>query len=322
MILIADEMHPALMEGLQERQIAFNYQPAINLSEVMSIIAQYEGLVVRSKFYIDKKFIDQAPRLKFIARAGSGTDNLDADYTAMRGITIINAPEALCDAVAEHTVGLILNLNHKIIKSANEVQNLNWNREANRGFELMNSTVGIIGYGHTGSAVARKLSGFGVKVLAYDKYRKIKAANDGSFFFDEYATSCTLNAIYEQADLLTMHVPLAKETAGWIDKKFFDCFKKPIVFINTARGGIVNTFDLTQALQSGKLKGAALDVLEQEPPFDANKECTSWFNRLREMNNVIITPHIAGWSVQSYERISTVLSDKIYGFLQDEKEGF
>ncbi len=319
MILIADEMHPALMQGLRDQQIPFNYQPHIALHEVLDVIAQYEGVVVRTKFSIDKKFIDAAPRLQFIARAGSGTDNIDVTYATHRGIQIINAPEGLCDAVAEHTIGCILALQHKILKSNEEVKNLEWKREENRGFELMNSTVGIIGYGHTGSAVAKKLSGFGVHVLAFDKYRKAEQGEENRFFFDAYATSSSLHTIYEQTDILTIHVPLTKETEGWINRKFFEQFKKPIVFINTARGGIVNSFDLIQALQGGIVKAAALDVLEQEPPFSSEGESTGWFNTLRAMQQVIFTPHIAGWSTQGYERISTVLSAKIINFYSSKR---
>ncbi len=319
MILIADEMHPSLMKGLEANHISFNYQPGIKLLEAREIIAQYEGLVVRSKFAIDSSFIDMSPRLEFIARAGSGTDNIDIDYAAERAITIINAPEGLSDAVAEHAIGLILALQHKIVQGNTEVKNLKWQREENRGFELRNSTVGIIGYGNTGSALAKKLSGFDVKVLAYDKYRKWVAGDDNNFFFDAYATSCSLNTIYELSDILTLHIPLTKETEAWVNKKFFEQFKKPIVFINTSRGKIVNTFDLTMALESGKIKAAGLDVLEQEPPFTAG-EPRSWFNTLREMNQVIITPHIAGWSTESYKRISEILAKKIIGFYSSKSK--
>ncbi len=311
MILIADDMHPLLLEGLKAKQIPFNYQPQITLPEVLNIIGTYEGLVVRSKFMVDKPFIDSATRLKFIARAGSGTDNIDADYAAGKNIAIINAPEGLCDAVAEHAMGLILGLQHKIVRSNQEVMNQTWNREANRGIELMGSTVGIIGYGHTGSALGRKLSGFGVNVIAYDKYKIPEQNEAGQFFFDPYATSVSLNAIYEQTDILSMHVPLTPETSGWVNKKFFEQFKKPIVFINTSRGGIVNTFELTLAMEQGNVRGAALDVLEQEPPFSKNGDTTAWYQRLRTMDQVILTPHIAGWSTQSYERISEVLLKKI-----------
>ncbi len=311
MILIADEMQPVLIEELKEANIPFNYQPDISLHETMEIIGQYEGLVVRSKFFIGKDFIDASPRLKFIARAGSGTDNIDADYALERAITIINAPEGLCDSVAEHTIGLILALQHKLIRSNNEVMNLEWRREENRGFELQGSTLGIIGYGNTGSAVAKKLSGFGMNIIAYDKYRKPIAGKGNEFFFDEHATSCSLNAIYEETDILTLHIPLTKETESWVNKKFIEQFKKPIVLIKTSRGKIINTFDLVMALESGKVKSAGLDVLEQEPPFDRDKEPASWFNTLRHMQRVIMTPHIAGWTEQSYERISRVLANKI-----------
>jgi len=316
MILIADEMHPSLMEGLRIEKIPFDYKPLITPEATLKIIARYEGIVLRSKFNIDGGFFDEASNLKFIARAGSGTDNIDAEYAASKGISIINAPEALSDTVAEHTVGLMLSLVHQIAKSNNEVKLRQWNREANRGGEIMDSTIGIIGYGNTGSAVAKRLSGFGTKVLAYDKYKIPVKANDQSFFFDHHATSCSLNTIYEQSDILTLHIPLTEETAGWADKKFFEQFRKPIIFINCARGAIVNSSDLVEALQNGKVRGAALDVLEKEPPFRENQDDPVWFEILKEMPNTILTPHIAGWSTQSYKRISEVILKKIISLLK------
>ncbi len=320
MILIADEIHPDLMKGLKDRQIEFNYQPGIELSEVLDIISNYEGIIIRSKFFISKEFINEAPNLKFIARAGSGTDNIDSEYAAEKGITILNAPEGLADSVAEHTIGLILALQHKIVQSNKQVKKMKWNREENRGFELMNSTVGIIGYGNTGSAVAKKLSGFGVKVLTYDKYKIPQKGDDGQLFFDAHATFCSLEAIYDKIDILTMHVPLTTETTAWVNRKFLERFKKPIVFINCARGQIVNTLELTKAIKEGKVKAAALDVLELEPPFEDEKESPLWFNTLREMDNVILTPHIAGWTEQSYERISEVLCRKIIEFYDNGRK--
>lgn len=318
MILIVEEIHPALMEALSLQEIPFLYQPQITKEEVLNSIASFKGIVVRSKFYIDKDFIDSAPSLRFIARAGSGTDTIDAEYAKQNGIELIHAPEALCDSVAEHTLGLILTLKHKITAGNHQIRNYVWNREANRGIEIKGSTIGIIGYGHTGSAVAKKLSGFGMKVLAYDKYKIPQQAKDGSFFFDAYATSCDLETIYEQSDILTLHIPLTMETMGWVNKQFFDEFKKSITFVNCARGKIVVTTDLVAALQQGKVIGAALDVLEQEPPLNAHMNSIGWFNELQAMDNVVLTPHVAGWSVQSYERISKVLSQKIIAFLNHE----
>lgn len=319
MILIAEVMHPHLMDTLEAHEIPFHYLPDLTLAQLPNEIANYDGLVVRSKFQVGKNLLDCAPQLRFIARAGSGMDNIDEEYARQLGIELIHAPEALCDSVAEHTIGMILALQHKLISGNNEIKKQQWNREANRGLELMNATLGIIGYGHTGSAVARKISGFGVKVLAYDKYKKAEEAANGSFFFNEHATSCDLNTIYQQSDILTLHVPLTTETKAWVNKKFFDQFKKPIVFINCSRGKIVNTADLADAIRAGRIRGAALDVLEEEPPFANNQKGEGWFSALTAMENVILTPHVAGWSVQSYQRISDVLSRKIIDFLNREK---
>lgn len=314
MILIADALHPVLLERLTAEKIAFNYQPEITREETLRIITPYTGLIVRSKFRVDKQFIDEARCLTFIARAGSGLDTIDTAYAQSRGIALLHAPEGLRDSVAEHTIGLMLSLHHHIVASHNEIQSALWDREGNRGTELGGKTVGIIGYGNTGSSVARKLSGFGVKVIAYDKYREN--------FADEYATPCDMETIYHQTDILTVHVPLTTETNGWMNETFFDRFRKPIVFINCARGKIVNPFDLVMALEKKKIAGAGLDVLPEEPPFSAGTDETpSWFHALRAMPNVIFTPHIAGWSTESYQRISEVLADKITVFYRSGQFG-
>lgn len=314
MILIADALHPVLLERLTAAGIPFNYQPEITREETLQIITPYTGLIVRSKFRVDKLFIDEAKCLKFIARAGSGLDTIDTDYALAKGIELLHAPEGLRDSVAEHTIGLMLALHHHILKSHQEIQQGIWDREGNRGSELQEKTVGIIGYGNTGSAVARKLSGFGVRVLAYDKYREN--------FADEYATPCDLETIYHQTDILTVHVPLTAETNGWMNETFFDQFRKPIVFINCARGKIVNPFDLVIALEKKKIVAAGLDVLPDEPPFSVGtEEVPYWFHAMRSMTNVIFTPHIAGWSRESYQRISEVLADKITVFYRSGQVG-
>lgn len=311
MILIADALHPVLMERLSEAGIPFNYQPDITRNEALRIITPYSGLVVRSKFKVDKAFIDEARSLKCIARAGSGLDTIDTEYAMAKGIALLHAPEGLRDSVAEHTIGLILALQHNLLKSHQEIMQARWDREGNRGVELGEKTVGIIGYGNTGSMVARKLSGFGVRVIAFDKYKE--NIDDG------YATPCDLETIYNQTDILTVHVPLTKETNGWMNAKFFDRFRKPVVFINCARGSIVNAFDLVMALKKRQIVAAGLDVLPEEPPFaTASADTPSWFQALKAMPNVILTPHIAGWSRESYQRISDVLAVRIIDFYRAE----
>jgi D-3-phosphoglycerate dehydrogenase len=306
MILIPEEMHPALMNGLQENGISFDYKQGLSREELLQILPYYSGLVIRSRFFADRELMDASPNLRFIARAGSGMDNIDTAYAEKKGISLLNAPEGLCDAVAEHVTGLILSLKHRITAADREIREGKWRREHNRGSELMGCTVGIIGFGNTGSALARKLQGFDVNVIAYDKYKKN--------FSSPYATSCNLTTIYEQTDILSLHIPLTGETRRWIDEAFFENFRKPIVFINSSRGMIVDTEALVKAIRKKKVKAAALDVLEEEPPFGEDQK--NWFEPLKQMPDVILTPHIAGWSFESYERISRVLLMKILELLK------
>jgi D-3-phosphoglycerate dehydrogenase len=305
--LIINDMHAAIFPILEELGIEVHYEPLIKKEEVISRIANYDGLILRSKLKLDKAFFAQATRLKFIARAGSGTDNIDVSEAERLGITILNAPEGNRDAVAEHAMGLLLNLLNKIKASDTEVRNKVWMREANRGIELGHQTVGIIGYGNTGRAFSKRLSSFGCKVLAYD-INGIKYPESGT-------QAVEMSAIFEQVDVLSLHIPLNEKSKHLVNHDFFGNFKKPIWLINTARGELVKTADLIEALENGKVRGAGLDVLENEKLASYSESENLLFEQLALMNNVILTPHVAGWTHESYRKISEVLGGKIKDFL-------
>lgn len=307
--IIIDKMHPSIAPALEGLGLEVDYFPEINQSEILQIIGTYEGLIVRSKVSVDKTFLDQAPNLKFVARAGAGTDNLDTDELETRGIKIINAPEGNRDTLAEHTVGLLLSLLNKIHLASHEVKSLQWNREANRGEELMGKTVAIFGYGNMGQAVAHRLKSFGVEIIAYDKYKN-KIAED-------FVRLVPLKTIFNKTDVLSLHIPLTQETRHLVNETFIQKFKKPFYLINTARGEIVSLKALKYYLDQNAILGAALDVLENEK-FDAlNAIEMEILKEIINSRKIIITPHIAGWSHQSYVRINEVLINKIKNYLSE-----
>ncbi len=301
--LIIDRVHPILMEHLQIAGHHCDYLPEIDAKEVMQNTKNYDAIILRSKVRIDKKFIDQNPQLRLIARVGSGMENIDVKYAQSRGILCLNSPEGNRDSVAEHVIGLLISLLHNINKSNLEVRQGIWQREENRGQELMGKIVGIIGYGNTGSATAKRLLAFGVTVLAYDKYK--------SGFGTQNIIETTLDKIFEHADIVSFHVPLTNETRYMADKHFFKHFRKNFYLINTSRGQVVKTSDLVKYLKKGKILGAGLDVLEYESyNFSLNAQSED-LNYLRTATNVIITPHIAGVTQQSFYKLSEVMARKI-----------
>ncbi|WP_426669490.1 2-hydroxyacid dehydrogenase [Mucilaginibacter sp. McL0603] len=300
-ILIVDDIHPIFIEQAKTLGYHCYYQPTIKSEQAYEIIGDYEGLVIRSKFLVDKKIIDLSKNLRFICRAGAGMDNIDEDYAREKGILLINAPEGNMDAVGEHAIGMLLNLMNNINRSDSEVREGTWNREANRGYELKGKTVGIIGYGFMGGSFARKLSGFDVNVIAYDKYK--------TGFSDKYAREVSMEEIVKHADIVSFHVPLTAETKGLVNDEYLFHFKKPIFLLNTSRGKVVQIKAVLNAIKQGKILGAGLDVLEVEK-FPALAE-QDWFDELRRSNKVILTPHVAGWTFDSYRRISEVMADKL-----------
>ena len=300
-ILIVDDIHPIFIEQAQALGYTCNYQPTIKLEEALGIIAEYEGLLIRSKFRVDKQVLDTATRLKFIARAGAGMDNIDEAYARQKNVLLLNAPEGNMDAVGEHAVGLLLALMNRFLISDHQIRAGHWKREANRGYELKGKTVGIIGYGFMGQSFARKLQGFGVEVIAYDKYK--------TGFSDQYAREVSMEEIVKHSDVLSLHIPLTNETRGLVNDEYLFHFKKPIFLLNTARGKVVEVRAVLNAINQGKILGAGLDVLEVEKfPALAEQE---WFEELRKCDKVILTPHVGGWTFDSYRKLSEVLAKKL-----------
>ncbi len=301
--LIIDEMHPGIVPGLQKLGVDVDYKPESKPDEISGIIHEYTGLIIRSKIEADKDFLAKAAKLRFIGRAGAGTDKIDADFCAEKDIVILNAPEGNMDALAEHVTGLLLSLLNKIPKADLEVRNYTWDREGNRGTELHGKSVGIIGYGHMGSAFAKRLAGFSCHVLAYDKYK--------TGYEDIYAKESTLDNIFENCNIISLHVPLTDETRGFYNYDFFSSFRNNVWLLNTARGNIMPSKDLVRLLNEGKIIGAGLDVLEKENLGRLKNEDKVIFEELLKFKNVILTPHVAGWTFESYVKINEVLIEKI-----------
>ncbi len=305
-ILFIDSNHPRLHEMLIEKGFQCDLFYDKSADELKKLIPQYDGIVLRSKFKITQEVIDSAPNLKCIARVGAGMENIDVAYATKKGITCVNSPEGNRDAVAEHGIGMLLCLFNNITKANAEVKSGKWLREENRGIELYGKTVGIIGYGNMGAAFAKRLQGFNVKVLAYDKYK--------SNFGTEFVKECSLQEIFEQTDILSLHTPLTEETHYLINDAFINSFKKAIYVINTARGKCLNTTDLIKNIESKKVLGACLDVLEYEAvSFEGIdfKEIPQPMQYLMKSDKVILTPHIAGWTKESNIKLAEFLAEKI-----------
>jgi D-3-phosphoglycerate dehydrogenase len=305
-VIFIDSVHPVLEQKLEQAGMVCLQHTKTNFETLQSILQEAYGIVIRSRFTIDSDFLKFCPNLKFIARSGSGLENIDTKICKDLGVRVYNSPEGNRNAVAEHALGMLLSLLHKIQKADKEVRQGEWNRESNRGEELDGKTVGIIGYGNNGAAFAKKLRGFDVRVLAYDKYK--------SGFGDHFVQECTLNAILEQADVISFHIPQNKETRSFLNKEFVSSMQKPFYLLNLSRGKIVDTAALVEGLQNGKIKGAGLDVLEFESKsFESffEQELPGSFSYLINSENVVLTPHVGGWTSESYVKLSSVLADKI-----------
>ena len=304
-VLFLDTVHPILQERLSAAGHVCEQDLNCTYEELSRKIAAYDGLVVRSRLPMDKNLLDQASNLNFIARSGAGLENIDLEAAANNDVTVFNSPEGNRDAVGEQCVGMLLMLLNHLKRADQEVRQGIWRREENRGLEIAGRIIGIIGFGHMGSAFAEKLQGFSCDVIAYDKYKTFDTPG---------VEQVSLKELQERADVISLHLPQSEETHHYIDEQFIDACGKSFVLINTARGKNVDTAALVKGLISGKVSGACLDVLEYEKrSFEALKaeELPEAFRYLIDAENVILTPHVAGWTHESYVKLSSFLADKI-----------
>ena len=303
-IIFIDTTHPKLIKDLNYKGFICDQAYDKSRSEILKIIMNYDGIVIRSRFKIDKTFINAAKKLKFIARAGSGTENIDLHYANKKNIKCFNAAEGNRQAVAEHALAMILNLLNNIRVSDQEIRRGIWDREKNRGIELSDKTIGIIGFGNTGSSFAKILENFNVKILAYDKYK------------EKYKFQSNLDEILEFSDIISLHIPLTEETKYLVNENFIDKAKKPFYIINTSRGQCVETKALIKGLKDQKILGACLDVFEQEKNSFEKIGENADLKYLIESNKTILTPHIAGWTFESNYKIADTLSKKIINLIE------
>ena len=303
-ILFADTAHPFLEEALTNAGHTCFYEEKLDRKLALEIIHQFDGVVIRSRFRFDKEMLDASNNLKFIARVGAGMENIYQEYAESLGIACLNAPEGNCNAVAEQALGMLLALFNNLMKADREVREGIWKREENRGVELNGKTIAIIGYGHTGSTFAKRLRGFDVKILVVDPYK--------SGYGNENIQESTMDEVFEQADVVSLHVPLNDETRYLINSDFINRFRKNIYVLNTSRGKCLNTADLVDALERGKVLGAALDVMEFETlSFEQLDEIPAPLKALIESDKTILTPHIAGWTHESNLKMAQILVKKI-----------
>lgn len=302
-LLFIDTVHPILQNTLLKYGYDCVMADKWSKEEILEKIELFQGIVIRSRIPIDQAFLDATKNLKFIARAGAGLENIDVSYAKSKKIMLINAPEGNRDAVAEHTLGMLLSLFNKLNQADKEVRKGKWLREENRGIELKGKTVGIIGYGYMGAAFAQRLMGFECTVLAYDKYKK----GFGTDFIKEVDQKIVL----EKSDVLSLHIPLTEETHHFVNEGFIQSVKKNFYLINTARGNVVDTNALAEGIKSGKILGACLDVLEHESSSFEELNPSPSLQYLLDSDKTILSPHIAGWTVESHEKLSSVLAEKI-----------
>jgi len=310
-VLVTDNTSPVLRQKLEEAGIECRVWTDCTYDSLIEEVRNYDALVVRSKIEIDSNFIDHARHLRCIGRVGAGMETIDVDYAESVGIRCLNSPEGNRDAVGEHAVGLMLAMADKISSADSEVRRGMWRREANRGFEIKGRTVGIIGFGNMGAAFAQRLQGFDCSIVAYDKYKPAGYA-------PQYVEEVTLEELQRRAEIVSLHVPLTDETHYMVDSRFLAAFDRPIYLINTSRGAVVKTSDLVAAMESGKVQGAALDVIEYEDMSRDGLDLEHLpddFRYLLDSPRTVLTPHVAGWTVESKTKLASVLADKIINVL-------
>ncbi len=307
-VAFIDTVHPILQQRLEKNGFVCDDLTHLSKSEIETEISKYNGIVIRSRFAMDKKILSKASQLEFIARSGAGMENIDIEYCKERSISLHNAPEGNRNAVAEQALGMLLSLFNNLNKGDNEIRNGIWDREGNRGVELDGKTVGIIGFGNNGQAFAKKLRGFDVDVLVYDKYK--------SNFENELISEVSMEEIFRTADIISFHIPQNKDTLFLVNDAYLSKFKKNIYLINLSRGKIIKTTSLVKGIESGKIFGACLDVLEFEKSsfesiFSDKANLPKAFNYILNSHKTILSPHVGGWTKESYFKLSNILADKI-----------
>lgn len=304
-MLIAAPVHPMLTDGLHALGYECIHKGQIKQEQAADLIADCEGVITSTRLYLGKELLDAAPLLRWIGRMGSGMEVIDTAYAAQKGVYCTSSPEGNCNAVAEYAVGMLLAVLRRIAWSNAEMKEGIWKREENRGYELEGKTIGIIGYGHTGATFARRLAGFDMRVLVYDKYRLPKDV-------PTHVTVCgTLQRIFDEADMISFHVPLQNDTIHYLNDDFVQAMQKPFILINTSRGQVVSTKTVYDGLQSKKIIGAALDVFEEEPVHKMDFNLYKMFNCISMMDNVLVTPHIAGYTYEALYKMSATLLEKL-----------
>ena len=312
-VFFIDKVHPVLQERLVRNGFDCIDATHFSMDDLLQRKNEVQGIIIRARFFLNTEFLSNFPNLSFIARSGSGLENIDAAYCKAHQIQLFNSPEGNRNAVAEHALGMLLALMNKLCKANEQINRGIWKREENRGEELDGKTVGIIGYGNNGAAFAKKLRGFDVKVLAYDKFKQ--------GFGDAFVQESTLEAIFNTADVLSLHIPQNKETVAFVNEAFINSFKKPFYLLNLSRGKIVHTESLIKALESNKIKAAGLDVLEYESKdFESifANQLPAAFQYLLDSDRVLLSPHVGGWTKESYFKLSDVLADKIISFYEHQ----
>ncbi len=309
--LVTDHVHPFLLDYFEKRSIPCRYEPSITVDAFEEICHEYEIIIVNSKIKWPKELILKAKKLKLIGRLGSGMDGIDTEFLTASNIHFVRTPEANANAVAEHAIGMLLSLVNNLNKADQEVRNYIWHREKLRGKEITDLTIGVIGFGNTGSLFASKMSCLSQKVLSYDKYK--------AHYCEEFHNieEVSLKHLQTNADIISLHIPLTKETHHIVDADFLKECRPGVIIINTSRGPIVNTTDLLEGLIHGQIKGACLDVFENEKPHTIEKSTDQVYRKLYQLPNVVLSPHIAGWTHDSFFKISKVMSEKIDKLLDE-----